>query len=63
MVALALVRTGAAGVTGAVAATPFIAWKKAARAEAAVLAGAAAGRAEGELGRIGVIGSAFGKQG
>jgi hypothetical protein len=55
--------TGAAGVTGAAGATPFIAWKKAARAEAAALVGAPAGRGEGMFGRIVVIAGAFGKQG
>jgi hypothetical protein len=51
--------TGAAGVTGGAGATPFIAWKKAARAEAAVLEGPPAGKGEGMFGRMVVIGSSL----
>ena len=57
-------RWAAAGaVTGAGAATPPIAWKKAARADAAVLEGAAPGAGGGRFGRMVVIGRAFVTQG
>lgn len=54
---------GATGATGGASATAPMAWKNAARADAAVFVGRATGSDEGGFGRIGVMASAFGKQG